>query len=179
VSIKKPTAKSITLIATLCIIVFALFLGACSKQVIIGNESDNALRVSVTNKTGYTITGVSMKLVSDSEFSEQLLAQGEQWSVGQTVSLAYTLPSEEDSSHETESLFDVQIILDPDIEVTLHAIDLTTIKSTSILYDTDLQIAYLEYSDKSGNVKNNLEEEKAVKSFEAQDLPMGAWLNKE
>jgi hypothetical protein len=158
----------------LLLVAATLFAGGCSKQVIIGDESEDALRASVTNGTGRLITEAKMKLASDEDFDIELLGLGEQWEDGQTVSLSYKIPEEAAQAPKTPEgaaggsdeppLFDIQVLLASSASATLHGVDLSTLKSAIILYDVASGLAYLEFTDPDGDKVSTLEGEKAFRA---------------
>ena len=129
----------------------------------IGEESADAIKVKLTNKTGKEITGVAIRTSADEEFGDNLLADEEAVADKEKRYLYYA--PEKDAEETEDAAVDIQLTFADDTSVVLHDVNLEDIKDGELAAEDD--ICYLSYkSVKTGKTVDTKDAELAVKQAE-------------
>ena len=131
----------------------------------IGEESADAIKVKLTNKTGKEITSVAIRTSADEEFGDNLLADEDTVADKEKRYLYYA--PEKDAAETEDAAVDIQITFADDTSVVLHDVDLEDIKDGELAAEDD--ICYLSYkSVKTGKTVDTKDAELAVKQAEEE-----------
>lgn len=150
----------------------------------IGTEDAEAFQVELKNSTGKNITGVSIKLMSETEYPENMLTDGDVYEADESRILYYKAPDASGDAAadtaETEAAdsnqkvmtagYDVQLTFEDASTAELHAFPFEDISEGEICFADD--VAYLSYTSVSTEEKVETKEAelsvKAQKEAEAQ-----------
>lgn len=131
----------------------------------IGEESADAIKVKLTNKTGKEITSVAIRTSADEEFGDNLLADEDTVADKEKRYLYYA--PEKDAEETEDAAVDIQLTFADDTSVVLHDVDLEDIKDGELAAEDD--ICYLSYkSVKTGKTVDTKDAELAVKQAEEE-----------
>ena len=152
----------------------------------IGTEDADAFQVELKNSTEKNITGVSIKLMSETEYPENMLTDGDVYEADESRILYYKAPDASGDAAaaadaaETEAAdsnqkvmttgYDVQLTFEDASTAELHAFPFEDISEGEICFADD--VAYLSYTSVSTEEKVETKEAelsvKAQKEAEAQ-----------
>lgn len=134
----------------------------------IGTASNNlnAYKAKVKNETGKKITSVEIKNSIDNEYGDNLLDSGDTFKNNEVRYMYYDATdavntAQEDGKKESSIKYYVKLTLDDDSTYVLSKFPFNKIKGTAkIYYDSDKEICYLIYTNKSGKKVNTKKSEK-------------------
>jgi hypothetical protein len=179
------------LLATAILITLSIMLAACTQlastgfgpnvsvrppvasvDLIIGTPEDGAQVVTIRNRTGQTVTSVTLKLVAEATFPQPSISQD--WDNGQNLKIYFRIPP--GASTNQALLFDIELTLADGsvLEMTeidllgLHEADLRIDEKTSIAYLASVNALGLPVSTLDQAVAARLAEEEAARAAEAQ-----------
>ena len=163
----------IVLSAVLCLGVFAVGCGNKKETkepvkeekrieyMTIGNEKDATYDIIFKNTTGKSITAVSVKGSSETEYPVNMMKENEIWKNDEMVELYYT-PVAVDGQEEI--MWSMQLICDDETVLEVTSLDFNSLsKEVSVCYDESVPITYVEYKDKEGNQVSTKEQEITAK----------------
>lgn len=189
----------------------AVSLGACSEPEVaeepveeevvselrvIGKETDTALMIEVTNKTGKDITSFAVKAMEEEDYQKSLVDEktkieadeaviiyiepySASGSEGDTASGAESGTENEPAAESSESssaaendvvlrtLYNIALAFDDDATAVVHDLNLEGLPAFSIHLTSD-GIAYIEYVNDDGKTESTLETERAIKLAEEE-----------
>lgn len=129
-------------------------------------EADNVFCVKLKNSTGKKITGVSVKTMDDTEFSENMLKEKDVFEVNEERNLFYEAASDENQETESEENtgdeklltpgYDIQLTFEDETVKVLHAFPFEDIEEGEICLEDD--VAFLKYESLSSKQKVNTKE---------------------
>ena len=125
-----------------------MLLTGCQKET---EEKEEPKKVEQTkekeNKTGKDIKGISVKKSEETEFAENLLTEGDIYSVDEKRYFCYKFQQEAEATGEDEKLltqgYDVQLTFTDDTMAVLHGFPWEDMKEGAVWFEEDM--AYLMY----------------------------------
>jgi hypothetical protein len=134
----------------------------------IGTASNNlnAYKAKVQNKTGKKITSVEIKNSIDNEYGDDLLDSGDTFKNNEVRYMYYDATdavntAQEDGKEESSIKYYVKVTLDNDSTYVISKFPFNKIKGTAKIYfDSDKEVCYLIYTNKSGKKINTKKKEK-------------------
>ena len=169
VSMKKKVTRGVVL-ASCFVLMLAFCVGCGAKEefVAIGSSDNGAIELSVNNTTGKTVTEVSAKTSAGTEYKALSFEEGStSWEADKKAHI-YIQPTDFGASQSSGS-FDFRLTCSDGTIMTLHAVDVDTLKEVgdlTLAYDKSEALGYLTYTDKNGSAVNTLESEKSVVATE-------------
>lgn len=115
---------------------------------IIGNKTDDAYEILLTNKTGQDITAISVKSADKKDWPDNMILSGKKFVKDETVKFYYT-PGKDDSDVKAETdkavkpAYDVRIILADGTECLMSDFAFSDMKEAAIKYED--KVAFVEY----------------------------------
>ena len=169
VSMKKRVIRGVVLISCFALMLaFCVGCGVKEEFVAIGSSDNDAIELSVKNATGKTVTEVSAKSSTGTEYKTlSFVESGTSWEADKKAHI-YIQPTDFGASQSSGS-FDFRLTCSDGTIMTLHAVDVDTLKEVddlTLAYDGSETLGYLTYTDKNGTAINTLESEKNVVAAE-------------
>ena len=141
----------------------------------IGEESEDAYHVELTNSTGQNIISVAIYNSVSDEYSENLLEEGDPF-IAQETRILYCPKVEEEADADEENPdeklttteYDIEIQLEDESTYVLHAFPFEAMEKGEIIVEDDIAyITYGEYSTKEAELAIKEAEEQAKAEEEA------------
>lgn len=130
----------------------------------IGTEEEGNSKIILENKTGKDIKGISVKKSEETEFAENLLTEGDIYSVDEKRYFCYKFQQEAEATGEDEKLltqgYDVQLTFTDDTMAVLHGFPWEDMKEGAVWFEEDM--AYLMYESVSTKEEQNTKETEAA-----------------
>lgn len=117
--------------------------------IAIGEEKDSEYQVKVTNKTGKTITAVSVKSSDETEYPVNMMAEGDVFKAEESRLLCYTAPepvANPDAAPTDKVLtpaYDVQLTYEDGTIAVLHGFPFGDIDEGELFME---EVAYIKYT---------------------------------
>ncbi len=133
----------------------------------IGEKSEGAFEVKLTNSTGQDITAVAIKTSNEEAYPASILKTDDSFAKDETRTLYYKPSDEAAKSTATETgkelpvEYTVQLTFADKTTIELHAFPFDSVKEAKILLQD--QLAYITY-EQDGKEVSTLEAEKAIKT---------------
>jgi hypothetical protein len=133
----------------------------------IGEKTEEAFEVKFENNTGKKITGFSVKLTEDETYPENMMTNGDVFADGEERILYYKQPDKEEVQTDTTQLdqtfemnqgYNIELTFEDGTKAELHAFPFGDIEEGKILFDTNENIAYIEYDSVSTKEKVSTQE---------------------
>lgn len=126
----------------------------------IGTEKEGSSKITLENKTGKDIKGIFVKKSEDTEFTENLLVEGDVYLAAEKRYFCYEFQQETASADGEEKLltqgYDVQLTFADDTTAVLHGFPYEDMKEGVLCLEEDL--AYLMYESVSTKEEQNTKE---------------------
>ena len=166
---KKKVTRGVVL-ASCFVLMLAFCVGCGAKEefVAIGSSDNGAIELSVNNTTGKTVTEVSAKTSAGTEYKALSFEEGStSWEADKKAHIY--IQSTDFGASQSSGSFDFRLTCSDGTIMTLHAVDVDTLKEVgdlALAYDKSEALGYLTYTDKNGTAVNTLESEKSVVAAE-------------
>lgn len=110
----------------------------------IGKESEDALRILLTNQTGGEIIGLSVKASSAEEASDNLMDEGSRIEEEETVCVYYT-PEKEDAEADQKSriTYDLSLSYEEEQVVEITGLELEDMEEAELYFEDE--VGYVKY----------------------------------
>ncbi len=119
---------------------------------VIGKQSDDAYKISLTNKLGAPVKGISIKGVDEDSFPASMMSSSDELADDETVDLYYT-----PKSADSKAAYDILVVLDDGTTYELHNLTLADFESMDFSIEND--VAFVSYTTIDGKTADTEEME--------------------
>lgn len=153
---------------------FCLLIGCSSSvqksSIHFGTKTETTKTLTLTNNTGQDITAVNVQLVGDASSKELYATDNEIWKNDAIAEIflenaSGSTVNTENGDLQLRACYHITLLLNDGTSVTLHNLTQAGVedyKDAKLCINADDKLAFIEYTDPTGNVVNTLASEQKV-----------------